>query len=208
LVVSRQTLPAFAYIFIGTVMLLTPSIVEHDGFRDQVIVASDGVKAPLDKTIIFVGQETVDGSIGLILNKPLSDSQRAALSPFIKDSGIPVAYGGPMQVSEKIFVLEEKKPETGNGSAVYEVRTWDNAVNEKPDLLDRIRKSVKKGDQHYRVFTGYAAWGPFELESDILVNNNWRPLPAAHGIVFQSDPAAQWDAIDRQEKTPRPVNQS
>jgi putative AlgH/UPF0301 family transcriptional regulator len=206
---SRQTLPAFLYMALGGLMMLMPFIIAHSGYIGDVLVADGSLGAPFDKALILIGQESADGSIGIILNKPLTEKQLLNLSSFMRDSGIPVGYGGPLEVSEKIFVVEEKKSNFHDGKSSFDITAWDDAVRTTPDLLDKIRESLKKGEQRYRVFTGFAGWGALQLEWEILLKHKWHSIVATHDLVFQNSPEAQWDALDHRGKTREspPLNQ-
>lgn len=194
---SRQSLPALSFIILGLLMMSMPFIVKHSGYAGDVLVAHNIEGQPFEKTIVLIGQESVDGAAGIILNMPLPEEERAKLSPFIRDSGIAVGYGGPIETSEKLFVLEEKKI---NDRLNFDIRTWESAISTTPDLLDKIRTSTARGEQHYLVFAGYAAWGPFQLEQETLFKNRWFSVPADHDLIFQSNPVATWDALDRAQK--------
>src|SRR6202012_4528703 len=98
---------------------------EHFGYTGQVLIADESVGAPFDKSLVLIDQHGVGGGVGLILNKPLSPEQHAQLSPFIRDEKIPVSYGGPMQTTERLVVLEEKQPRKIGGKLRFELEDWD-----------------------------------------------------------------------------------
>jgi putative transcriptional regulator len=195
--VSRE---ALATIAAGILLALIPIFVAHGGYSGDILAASEQVGPPFDKSLILIDRYGIDGATGIILNKPLPDNQRAKLTAFIRDAGIPVGYGGPLGLFDHIFVLEEKKPLRPGAKLQYLLSDWDDAVRATPDLLDRIRQSIKNGDQRYRVFTGAASWSPLQLEAEILVRNEWHVLPPSHDLVFQNGAASQWDALERQDK--------
>jgi putative transcriptional regulator len=184
----------------GAILMLTPPLVAHNGYTDAILVSTDATKGPFEKTLVLIGEHTVDGAIGLILNKPLTEDDHQRLSPFIRDSGIPVAYGGPIDVSSKIFVLTETKPGEGDKEPDFDISEWDDAVHDTPDLLDKIKASVKKGEQHYRVFAGFSAWGPFQLEWEAVVKHGWYTVGQLHDYVFQNGANSHWDKLNGQEK--------
>jgi putative transcriptional regulator len=192
----------------GVLLVFMPYIVERLGYTGQVLIASDAVAPPFDKSLVLIDQHGVEGAVGLILNKPLSASQRAQLSPFIKNEDIPIGYGGPLETTDKILVLEEKQPQKADGKPFFDLEFWDDAVRTRPDLLREIRQSIEKGEQRYRLFAGYAYWSPFQLDSEALVNGDWAALPATHDVVFQHGAASQWNAIERQQKAQPDANRS
>lgn len=194
---SPQSIPAWCCIVLGIMLILTPYLVERHGFKGSIMVAREDMPSPFDKTLILIGQHTVDGAVGIVLNKPLTESQHGKLSAFMRDSGIPVGYGGPIETSDKLFVLQILEPKGPGQNPDYDLSRWDDAVRETPDLLDKIKESLKKGERRYRVFTGYAGWGPFQLEAEIAVKFAWHNIPMNHDVLFQSSEAAQWESLSR-----------
>jgi putative transcriptional regulator len=189
---------ALITIVAGVLLALVPMIVAHSGYRGEVLIASMRVGAPFDKSLIFISRHGLDGAEGIILNKPLPIADRIKLSAFLRDTNIPVGYGGPIELYDRILVLKERKRIDAEPPR-YEISDWDTAVRREPDLLDRIRNSFKSGDQRYRVFTGYASWSPLQLESETLVKNQWFVVPANHDIVFQNGADTKWEALKPEE---------
>ncbi|MDP9128648.1 MAG: YqgE/AlgH family protein [Pseudomonadota bacterium] len=200
LYLSRQSIPAIMYVLFGGLMMATPYLVEHNGYNESVMVAREGLPAPFDQALVLIGGHTVGGATGIMLNKPLSAQDHDKLSAFLRDSGLTVSYGGPIAVSEKVFVLEERKETPDDKNPDFDLKEWDIAIRDNPDLINAIRKSDKNNEHHYRIFTGYAAWRPFQLEIEVMLKQAWRPVTTTHDLVFQTDPASHWDAVNRREQ--------
>jgi putative AlgH/UPF0301 family transcriptional regulator len=197
---SRQV---FATVAAGVILALIPILAAHGGYGGKILVADERIGFPFDKSLILIDRNGIDGTAGVILNKPLPEAQRAKLTAFIRDSGIPVGYGGPVGLLERIIVLEEKKPAIPGGTPQYRLSDWDDAVRAAPTLLDKIRQSIKNGDQSYRIFTGMTSWAPLQLETEILVRSEWTAVPPSHDIVFQNGAGSLWDALARQQRIKR-----
>jgi putative transcriptional regulator len=196
---------ALGLLIVGVLLLMVPYIVVHTGYSGKVLIAAEGTTPPFDKTLILIGRHNVDGAMGIILNKPLSESQRTKLSPFIRDAGIPVGYGGPLEATDRIFVMEEKNPAHPGETPILEISDWDEAVHATPGLLDKIRASIKNGEQRYRVFTGFANWGPLQLETETLLEHRWYAIPAEQDTVFHSNATPSWDVLELREKTKKEI---
>jgi len=192
---SRQ---ALATIAAGILLALIPIFIAHGGYGGDILVAKEQVGPPFDKSLIYIDRYGIEGATGIILNKALPENQRLKLTAFIRDAGIPIGYGGPIGLFDRIIVLEEKKSAMPGIPLQYRLSDWDDAVRATPNLLDKIRQSIKNGDQHYRVFTGSVSWSPLQVESEILVRNEWYVLPSSHDLVFQNGTASQWDALERE----------
>jgi len=184
----------------GFLLILTPYIIEHAGYSGEILVAHESLNKPFDKAIVYIDRHDIGGATGVVVNKPLSESDHSKLAPFLRDSGIPVSYGGPLEFPEKIVVLIELDPVTPGGRPIFELGFWDDAVREMPDLLTRIQQSLKRGEQRYRVFAGYTSWGPFQLESETLVNGSWYAIRSNHDLLFQTGPAVKWEILEPAEK--------
>jgi len=204
----RISLRALTSLIAGILLIMTPFLIAEEGYSGAVLVADERIGPPFDKALILIDRHDIEGAVGIILNKPLSDGQQAQLSAFIRDAGIPVGYGGPLGFSERIFVLEEKKPAKPGGKLRFDLYDWDDAVRTTPDLLNKIRQSIKSGEQRYRVFTGLSSWAPFQLESEVLAKGEWHTVPASHDMIYQNNSAVRWDALERQEKTKKTPDQN
>jgi putative AlgH/UPF0301 family transcriptional regulator len=200
-----MTPQAAAIMLTGIFVAAFPFIVLHSGYSGEIVISDDRVQAPFDKSIVLVDEDGIEGAIGVVVNKPLSAAQRSRLTAFIRDSDIPVGYGGPLGLYERIIVLEEKKPAKPSGKIRIELNDWDDAIRAEPDLLNRIRQSIKNGDQQYRVFTGLASWSPFQLASEVLVKGSWYAMPATHDLIFQNG-AAKWEELEPKEKARKNPN--
>jgi putative transcriptional regulator len=57
---------------------------------------------------------------------------------------------------------------------------------------------VDKADaaEQFRVYAGYAGWGPGQLEREVA-RGDWHVLPADAAIVFDTAPADVWPALIR-----------
>src|ERR1700677_892246 len=69
---TPQALMIFAA---GTLMAMAPFIVVKSGYTGDVLIADERVVAPFDKSLILIDQHGIEGAIGVILNKPLSEDQ-------------------------------------------------------------------------------------------------------------------------------------
>jgi len=197
---KRMPSRSFGFFILGAFFLVVPAIIAFYGYTGAIIVARENNTAPFDKTLILIDHHNLDGGVGIILNKPLSDDQKAELPPFLRDAGIPVGYGGPVGFPERIIVLEERLKKSAPPKIWFDLNDWDEVVAKTPDLLDRIRQDTKQGGQHYRIFAGLAAWAPFQLETEMAINNVWFAIKPTHDRVFQNGADTSWDVIHQQEE--------
>ncbi|MGE3622516.1 MAG: YqgE/AlgH family protein [Bdellovibrionales bacterium] len=187
-------------IALGIVLAIIPFALLRNGYTGRVLVADERIKPPFDKALIYLDAHSIEGTTGIILNKPLGDAQKSNLSAFIRNADIPVGYGGPMGLYDKLLVLHEKKPGTEETPPEYELMDWDQAVRQTPDLIKKMQDEQSKGESHYRIFTGYTSWRSFQLEMEYVFRGDWYVVPASHNLMFQTGNDVQWDAIVKQEK--------
>ncbi len=188
--------------FLAALFLLFPTFIDLASDRSgEILVAKETVSPPFDRTVVLIQRQNLDGAEGVILNRPLTEEQKAGVPAFLKEKGIDVGYGGPVDFPDKIYVLEEI-PSEGEEGVQYDLNEWDVAVKAAPDLLERLVRDRTKRERRYRVFIGYAGWGPFQLYSEIRERGIWYSLPAAHDIVFQKGEKTGWQILfDREKET-------
>jgi putative transcriptional regulator len=191
-----------ALFLLGAILLMVPALISLNGYGGQILIARDTDEdSPFQKTLILLDHHNADGAVGIVINKPLTGAQRAELPPFLRDTSVPVGYGGPIGFPERIIVLEQKKPKkSAPGKIWFDLNDWDDVVNKTPGLLDQIKQDFKNGNQHYRVFAGIVAWAPFQLETEIGIDGAWYSIAPSHDLVFQNGPGTSWDTLFQQEE--------
>ena len=66
----------------------------------------------------------------------------------------------------------------------------------------RIDQAVSAGESPstFRLYVGYAGWGPGQLEHEIELGG-WSVLRATSAIVFDDDPDSLWQRLQHQSET-------
>jgi putative transcriptional regulator len=142
------------------------------------------------QTLVFLHDHGADGSLGLILNRPvgkcLSDLlNEAELPELLRDT--PIFYGGPVQ-PEAVMALGDFVD--GNRAAAIAFGSVGFLPADADETLDPA--TVIRA----RVFAGYAGWGPGQLE-DELEEEAWVDVPAQIDDCFADDPESLWRAAIR-----------
>ena len=136
-----------------------------------------------------------DSAMGLIINRPDSIAVDAAIEE-AKMSSVgmgPVYAGGPVDTSS-LFILHSCT-ELGRSDEEISDGIFVTGSHESFDAL--INKDTDC--QHncgFRVYRGYAGWGPEQLEGE-LDRGDWRIMPAEADLVFKEDPYEIWEACTR-----------
>ena len=162
--------------------------------RGQLLVASPGIgDKRFNRTVIYLCAHSVEGAMGLIVNKPAEDIkfsellQQLNLLPKSEDIQIPnnirkmtVLRGGPVETSRG-FVLHATDARRDYGSVAV---SDDVRLSASIEILQAIAKG--EGPDEAVFALGYAGWSAGQLESE-LGDNGWILCPARHDILFDRD---------------------
>ena len=128
--------------------------------------------------ILVVEYDESQGSLGVVLNRPTDIEIEAALPDWETSVvGPPVLFsGGPVEPSALLGLTRE----SGGGTHMA-------ALEEGPGENAELR-----------LFSGYAGWGPGQLEAEIA-EQAWWVLPAEPGDAFAAHPETLWyEVLGRQ----------
>lgn len=168
---------------------------QQSGGRGSVLlIAKPGLPDPrFAQSVVLVTRTAERQTIGVILNKPL----RARLAELVSEPELarnyagPVFFGGP--VLERTLVVlfrspgEPPAPAFRIGESVW--------LSMHPGNVERLLRAAGPGyPGEYRVYAGFSAWAPEQLESE-LERDSWYVLPASDGVLFRADPAGLWEEL-------------
>lgn len=147
-----------------------------------------------ETVVLIVEYDEDKGAMGLVLNRRTKVSL-SRVFPEVKGAKTdPVFEGGPVDKSSAQALLRSREKPADATRALGEV--W--ATGSK----DRIEKSVAAGDPAsiFRLYVGYAGWGPGQLEREIELGG-WSVLRATASLVFDDDPDSLWQRLQHQTET-------
>lgn len=139
------------------------------------------------QSVVLLLQDGVEGALGLVINResrlPLQDLCRDHEIPYSGDPDKKVRVGGPVQ-PEQGLVLYDGAFEDPEGRDV----STGVRVSASTSTLTRLcdRPSVR-----FHCFSGYAGWGPGQLEREIH-QGSWILAPPDAGLVFDIPPPQMW----------------
>ena len=154
----------------------------------QLLVAAPSIGDPhFERAVILIVQHSPNGSLGIVVNKPIGQTSSASLFEALGQKGgdVRMFSGGPVQ-PEVGFVVHSpdyRRPET---VAVSDRLSMTSSL----DILRDI--GAKKGPTKILVAFGYAGWGPGQLEGEIKVHA-WGVAEADPALVFDEDRDKVWD---------------
>ena len=169
---------------------LTPPSPEHF-LTGQILIAMPTMADPrFAQSVIYLCAHTLEGAMGLVLNRPVAKPTFQELLRQLKvDPDPPVRQirmhaGGPVE-NGRGFVLHTADW-TGDGS----LRVDDAvALTASLDVLKVIAEG--NGPRECLLALGYAGWGPGQLDREIQ-DNAWLSVPADEALVFGGGHDTHW----------------
>lgn len=158
----------------------------------QFLVATNHLRDPnFYRTVVLMLEHSDENAMGLIINRPSSISIDAAMAELKQPtvSSDPIYSGGPVETSA-LFILHSS---AGIGTTDSEIADGIFLTGSN-DSFEALLNSTPNPDNdcRFRIYCGYAGWGPGQLESEID-RGDWRTLPAVNEFVFEQDPYEIWE---------------
>ena len=167
----------------------------------RLLVASPAIGDPnFERTVVLLLEHSDEGALGLVLNRPSEIDLIDPLPEWTRLAAHPpvVFVGGPVE-PERAIALARSDPARAPalGVDVYapllgELGTLD--LTSDPDL-------VGGGIDAIRVFSGYAGWGPGQLEGE-LAAGAWWVVDAEAGDALALEPEGLWRAVLARQPQP------
>ncbi|SEN59600.1 YqgE/AlgH family protein [Actinacidiphila rubida] len=176
-------------------------MTEVSSLTGRLLVATPKLADPnFDRAVVLLLDHDVEGTLGVVLNRPTPVGVRDVLEPWAALAGVPpvVFQGGPVSLDSALglaVVPGEPGPEEGGG--VLGWRRVHGAIGlvdleAPPELLAAELGSL-------RIFAGYSGWGPGQLEKE-LVDGAWYVVESEPGDVSAPDPERMWRSVLRRQR--------
>ena len=142
------------------------------------------------RTIILVCRHhSVEGTSGLILNKPVQLELEDLLESFPKGFAGKLYLGGPVG-TDLIQILHTVGDKLTGSQKLCDGVYWGGDFNQ-------LKKLIRQGEitnRHIRFYIGYSGWDAKQLQ-DELKDNSWIISSARHGYIFDDEPDSLWRKI-------------
>ena len=145
------------------------------------------------RTVVLLCEHNTDGAFGLVINRPTETSASQAvrlLPPPSRDGGLALWSGGPVE-PQRGWILMGSEPAESEAVSVA-----DGVYLSTSPLL--LRRLIETAPPRTRVLTGYAGWGPGQLEGEIEAGA-WLVLDSEPGDIFSSEPDELWRTVLRRQ---------
>lgn len=169
---------------------------QGDGQREgylsgQILIAMPGMQDErFVQSIICLCAHSIDGAMGIVLNKPLDNIsfedliRQLGVEPVPPRREIMLCSGGPVE-SGRGFVLH-----TADWTCEGSLRVaGDLALTASVDILKAFAEGG--GPREGVLALGYAGWGPGQLEDEIQ-RNAWLSVGADEALIFGRDLSVKW----------------
>lgn len=143
------------------------------------------------RAVVLLCEHTAEGAFGLIINRPTETSASEAVQlmpPPDRDGGLNLWTGGPVE-PQRGWILTGDEPHDIDSitiaSGVF--------LSTSPLLLRRL---IETAPRRTRVLTGYAGWGPGQLDAE-LAASAWLIADIDPYLVFDVKATDMWEAAIR-----------
>ena len=160
----------------GRLLVATPLLLDPNFFRAVILILEHGE----------------DGALGVTLNRGLDVSPDEYLPTWTEVISAPnmIFSGGPVQ--REMAVGLAWRPD------VPEEESWRPVLG-GVGLIDLSSEpETIRGVEGLRVFSGYAGWGPGQLEAE-LATGSWFVLDATPADAFTQEPDQLWHDVLRRQ---------
>ena len=140
------------------------------------------------KSIILLCNHNKDGSMGLILNKPMKTNKNKTilLNTIFNDSKFEsqLYFGGPVNLNT-CFILHDS-----NYLNKETIKISDElSLTSSKKIISDLKKG--QGPSSFRLNIGYAGWSSGQLEKEIK-NGDWLLTPASSNFIFNVPYNEMW----------------
>jgi putative transcriptional regulator len=134
------------------------------------------------RSVVLLLQHNPEGAFGLVLNRPAE----------AKDLPFPIFVGGPCKMDGLLMIHGMKDWASENDETAMEV--CPGIYLGTPSQFTHVTESPSDSGDKFRVFTGYAGWGPDQLETE-MEEGAWIVLPATGEILFNTPVQELWERL-------------
>ena len=140
-----------------------------------------------EKTVVLLCDHTADGAFGLVLNRPttMAAAEAAVFDPPLAENHGPLLWtGGPVEPQRGWILLGESLDE-------------DAETEVAPGLylstsIELLRRVIQATPDRARVLTGYAGWGPGQLDEEMAASA-WLTVDVDPALIFETPADEMWN---------------
>ena len=162
--------------------------------KGKLLIAPPNVRGNFwSKTVILITENSVQGSMGLVVGKKSKLTIREFMSQCGLEADVPgmVYIGGPVNV-KALSMLHSSEWSCGNTLHINN----DFSISSSPDLLHRL--AMNDRPLNFRLILGLCIWSSDQLESELTGKPpyshdfSWLLATPNQNLVFSADGSDQW----------------
>ena len=203
-IISMPRRFAFAALFSGLICLGSLFLAggQSTGERitpGMILVAGEKLGDPhfAESVVLITRCEADGGTMGVILNRPM-DLTVAKAFPQMHGSADPVYDGGPVSPDTVQALLRTPEKLENAEHVLADIYSVTRKAQLEKSINERLAKS------EFRVYLGYAGWGPGQLENELRIGA-WSTVRGAK-YVFDNEPGSLWQRLDRDSHSQLALN--
>ncbi len=137
------------------------------------------------RSVVLITEHNEEGSVGLIINKPLSTAVGEAIKDF-SDFNTNLHMGGPVEPNSLFYL--HTKPDLIEGSVkVLENLYWGGNFESVKAMI----KNKQIAPEEIKFFVGYSGWGPNQLDEE-LKRKSWIVTKAKVDKIMEPNLDSYW----------------
>ena len=144
-----------------------------------------------ERTVVLLCDHSAEGAFGLILNRPTTAAaaEAVAFDPPLESHHGPLLWtGGPVEPQRGWILLGE--------SVDAEAHTEIAPGIYLSTSIELLRRVIQVTPARTRVLTGYAGWGPGQLDHE-LASSAWLTVDVDPTLIFDTPADQMWDQAIR-----------
>ncbi len=165
----------------------------NDDYKGKLLISSPEIAGDLfDKSIILICEHDANGTMGFIVNKPLTEVSLETIwanlgneKKNLQSANEHVFIGGPL-ASNAMFVIHS--PEYFIDKKTIKV-CEEISVTGTKEITDDIQKG--QGPRKVLFLLGYSGWAPGQLEDEIM-RDSWFISEKIENLIFGVDYQSKW----------------
>jgi putative transcriptional regulator len=167
-------------------------MLDDHSLANHFLIAMPMLNDPVfSKSVIFVCENHIRGTVGLIINRPMPFSLGLVLDQMQIDpisvaaKNVPLLFGGPIQ-PERGFVIHRPLGGWKSSLALREGVT----LTTSNDIIRAMAQD--KGPMDALIALGYAAWTETQLDQEVI-DNAWLVCPFKAEILYEVPFEQRWE---------------
>jgi putative transcriptional regulator len=157
--------------------------------KGKLLVSSEELRDPnFGESVVLLLDYNEHGAKGVIINRAthIKISELLPKVESLKQRGDTIYEGGPV-ARDEIMMLVRASEEPEDSRPVFR----GIYLSKSAELLKRLVAESTEAKPRFRVYSGYAGWGPGQLDAEVEIGA-WHIFPATAAIVFSPQPEDLW----------------